>query len=165
MRGMPSSRDPRSPRDDASDWIDLATRAPGTAARDQAQRLMEAAPVRNRLARVLRVHTDERAWRLGAVGEEKVAAQIARASRREPGWRALHSIPVGERGADIDHLVIGPGGVFTINAKHHPGARVWVGGEAFFVNGQRHPYVRNSRHEAQRASVLLSAACGFRVLA
>ena len=31
------------------------------------------------------------------------------------------------------------------------------------INGQRQPYIRNSRHEAQRASKLLTAACGFSV--
>ena len=73
----------------------------------------------------------------------------------------LHSIPVGARGADIDHLVIGPGGVYSLNAKHHPNATIWVGGDAFLVNGQRHPYVRNSRHEAARAARLLTAAAGI----
>lgn len=50
--------------------------------------------------------------------------------------------------------------MFTINAKHHPKASVWVGGNTFMVNGQRHQYVRNSRHEAARAGRLLAAACG-----
>ena len=77
----------------------------------------------------------------------------------------LHAIPVGENGADIDHLVIGCGGVYTLNAKHHPGGKVWVAGNTFLVNGQRQPYLRNSRHEAQRASNLLTAACGFPVFA
>ena len=33
------------------------------------------------------------------------------------------------------------------------------------VNGQRQPYIRNSRHEATRASRLLTHACGFPVFA
>ena len=32
------------------------------------------------------------------------------------------------------------------------------------VNGQRQPYIRNSRHEAKRAARLLSASCGFPVV-
>lgn len=51
--------------------------------------------------------------------------------------------------------------MFTINAKHHPNARIWVGGDTFMVNGQRQPYVRNSRHEAKRAARLLSRAAGI----
>ncbi len=66
-------------------------------------------------------------------------------------------------GADIDHLVLGPGGVFSLNAKHHPGGNVWVGGNTLMIDGQRQPYIRNSRHEAQRASKLLTEASGFLV--
>ena len=120
-------------------------------------------PVRTALARVLRVHTSERAWRIGADGEEKVAAQLAELARRDPAWGFLHAVPVGDRGSDIDHVVVGPGGVFTLNAKNHPGKRVWVGGSTVMVGGQRVPYVRNSRHEAKRAARLLSAAVGTEV--
>ncbi|MGI5245741.1 nuclease-related domain-containing protein [Dactylosporangium sp. CA-139066] len=142
------------------DWEDLALRRAGAEAREQAVALRQAAPVRTFLARVLGVHTDERAWRIGADGEEKVARQLAVLIERDSRWRAIHAIPVGDRGSDIDHLVIGPGGVYSLNAKHHPDAKVWVGGNTVMVNGQRQPYVRNSRHEAERASKLLTAATG-----
>jgi hypothetical protein len=109
------------------------------------------------------VPPEERAWRIGADGEERVGRVLAKLVKRHPEWRVLHSIPVGVRGSDIDHLVIGPAGVFTLNTKHHPGARIWVGENTFLVNGARQPYLRNSRHEAERASRLLTAACGFPV--
>ena len=121
----------------------------------------EAYPIRSRLGRLLNVHTDERAWRIGADGEEKVAARLAKVAKKDPRWRFIHAIPVGNRGSDIDHLIIGPGGVFTANAKHHPGAKIWVGGSTFMVNGTRQPYVRNARHEATRAADILTTACGF----
>jgi hypothetical protein len=142
---------------------DLAGNRPGEAARRRAVLAKQAAPIRSVLARILLVHTDERAWRLGADGEEMVGRVLSRLVTQEPGWQVLHSIPVGTRGADIDHLVIGPGGVFSLNTKHHRGAKVWVGGDTFLINGVRQPYLRNSRHEAERASRLLSAACGFPV--
>ncbi len=132
-------------------------------ARRQAVALKEAAPVRTLLTRVLGVHTDERAWRVGADGEEKVAAQLAKLAKKDPRWRFLHAVEVGQRGSDIDHVVVGPGGVFTLNAKHHPNAKIWVGGNTVLVNGSRQPYVRNSRHEASRATKLLTVACGFPV--
>jgi hypothetical protein len=144
-------------------WIDLATNQPGAEAREQALAAKDAAPVRTLFARALGVHTDERAWRIGAAGEEKVAARLAKVARKDPRWRFIHAIPVGSRGADIDHLIIGPGGVFTANAKHHPGAKIWVGGNTFMVNGTKQHYIRNARHEAERASEILSAACGFPV--
>jgi len=155
---------PVEPPDDeapgAPGWADLGVNRPGQAAREQAIAHQQAAPVRTLFARVLGVHTDERAWRIGADGEEAVAARLTRLG---PEWRVLHAVPVGDRGSDIDHVVIGPAGVFTVNAKHHPQASVWVGGNTFMVNGHRQPYVRNSRHEAARASRLLTAACGFPV--
>lgn len=146
----------------ATAWTDLGLNRPGQAAREQAIAHKQAAPVKTLLARVLGVHTDERAWRIGADGEEAVAARLAKLG---PEWRVLHAVPVGDRGSDIDHVVIGAAGVFTVNAKHHPHASVWVGGNTFLVNGHRQPYVRNSRHEAQRVSRLLTAACGFPVTA
>jgi hypothetical protein len=141
-------------------WVDLSTNRAGAEAREQAEAARDAAPVRTVLARVLRVHSDERAWRIGADGEEKVAAQLTRLARKDPRWRFVHAIPVGNRGSDIDHLVVGPGGVFTVNAKHHPRAKIWVGGNTFLVNGHKQHYIRNSRHESDRAAKLLTAACG-----
>jgi Nuclease-related domain len=154
---------PPAPEPVVRPWIDLATNRAGAETREQALAAREAAPVKTFLARAFGVHTDERAWRIGADGEEKVAAQLAKTAKRDPRWRFLHAIPVGDRGSDIDHLIIGPGGIFTVNAKHHPGAKIWIGGDTFLVDGNRQPYIRNSRHEAARAAKLLTAACGFSV--
>ncbi len=142
----------------ADPWHDLAGNRAGAMARTRAEQLRSAAPRRTAVARVLGLHTDERAWRIGARGEEMVAARLARLRRKDPRWHVLHAIPVGRRGSDIDHLVVGPAGVFTINTKHHPGAKIWVAGDTFLVNGRRYPYVRNSRHEASRAARLLDTA-------
>lgn len=141
-------------------WTDLAASPAGAALRDRAVAAREAAPVKTLLGRLLQVHTDERAWRIGAAGEQAVAARLA---RLPDSWRVLHAVPVGSRGSDIDHVVIGPGGVYTINTKHHPQATVWVGGNTFLVDGRRQPYIRNSRHEAARASQLLTQLAGFPV--
>ena len=143
-----------------ADPADLAANRAGAAAREQAILRRQQAPIRTTLARLLGVHTEERAWRIGAEGEEKVAAQLAKLG---PRWHILHAVPVGEHGADIDHVVIGPGGIFTLNTKHHPGAKIWVAENTFMINGSRHPYIHKSRHEAQRAASLLSRAAGRRV--
>ena len=140
-----------------TDWNDLAAIKAGAAAREQAVALKRAAPVTTFLARALGVKTDERAWRIGADAEEAVAARLARLDDR---WKVLHAVPVGENGSDIDHVVIGPGGVFTINTKNHPDASIWLGGTTFMVNGTRVPYVRNSKFEAKRTSRFLAAALG-----
>ena len=136
---------------------DLGGNAAGAGARELAQQHREAAPVRTLLARVLGVHTDERAWRVGAKGEETVGRELERLG---DGWTVVHDVPVGDRGSNIDHVVVGPPGVFTVNSKWHAGKSIWVGGDTVMVDGHRQPYVRNARHEAQRASRLLSRAYG-----
>lgn len=62
------------------------------------------------------------------------------------------------RGSDIDHVVIGPAGVFTINTKHHERGTVWVASRRLLVNGQRTDHLRNSEHEASRVARLLGVA-------
>lgn len=135
---------------------DLAANVAGAAARAKRIEVNAQAPVLNFVARVLGVKTDERAWRVGAKGEEKAAGELEKLG---PGWRVLHAVEVGENGSDIDHIVIGPAGVFTLNAKRHPHGKAWVGERMVMVNGQRTEYRRNSRFEAKRACRLLSEAC------
>ena len=110
------------------------------------------------LARALDVKTDERAWRVGADGEEAIGARLEKLCAR--GWRVLHSVPVGSGNADIDHVLIGPGGVWTINTKKHPDGDVVVRGQQVRVNGHRTAYVPKARAEAERAGKLLSLAVG-----
>lgn len=100
---------------------------------------------------------EARPWYLGALGELAVAGRLARLN---PQWAVLHSLPVGTRGSDIDHLAIGPGGVFTINTKFHEGARVWLASRRLLVNGQKTDHLRNARFEANRVAKLLTSAAG-----
>lgn len=141
---------------------DLALHRPGELVRARAQAEWEATKgesmVRAWGRRLVDAKTDERSWRIGARGEETVGGKLEKL--KKPGWRVLHSVPVGARGSDIDHVLIGPGGVFTLNTKRHPQKSVWVRGDTVKVNGFNHPYVRNSRYEADRAGQLLSAALG-----
>jgi len=75
-------------------------------------------------------------------------------------WVAIHGIPIGNRGSDIDHLVIGPSGVYTINAKRHIGAKIFAGGGSIRVSGQPTQYVRNAQYEAERVAKKLAAVVG-----
>ncbi|MFB7668058.1 nuclease-related domain-containing protein [Kitasatospora sp. NPDC056138] len=96
----------------------------------------------------------------GLDGEKVVGACLERL--KPAGWRVLHGIPL-PTGSDIDHVVIGPPGVFTVNSKHHPDASVWVGDGAMKVNRSGLPYLQNSEFEAGRTAKLLSHWCGFDV--
>jgi hypothetical protein len=136
---------------------DLAANVAGAAVRAKRDEVNAKAPIMNLVARAFGVKTEERAWRVGAKGEQKVAHELAKLGRP---WRVLHAVEVGDRGSDIDHVLIGPPGVITINTKRHPDGKAWIGERSIMVNGHRTDYLRNSRYEAARASRLLTAACG-----
>ena len=165
---------PRSAADEAEQvaaevtdrpWRDLAMNRPGQLAREQAESELASMRSRSRVGtfvvRTLDFKTDERAWRVGAGGEETVGSKLEKLTK--DGWRVLHSVPVGTRGSDIDHVLVGPGGVYTINTKTHPGKRVWVSPRQVRIDGHPVPYLRNSRFEADRAERKLTEACGFPV--
>lgn len=139
---------------------DLAANQPGANVAAEAKALRDAAPVRTFFERLVGAHTEERSWRVGAKGERLVADQL---ERLPPSWHTLHSIRLSETGTDLDHLVVGPGGILSVNTKHHPDAKVWVAGETFLVNGQRQSYIRASRSEGKKVARLLSAAYGSNV--
>jgi hypothetical protein len=109
----------------------------------------------------------DHSWRIGADGEITVAAVLStltepsrldRLRRRAPAWRVLHSVPVGTGRGDIDHVLIGPPGVVTINTKHHRAGRLALDGDELIVNGRPTDYIPTARREAQRAAALISSA-------
>jgi hypothetical protein len=111
-------------------------------------------------ARLLGLRTQATSWEVGAKGERIVDKRLAKLKR--DGWQVLPSV-MKRSGADIDHLVIGPPGVFTINTKHHRDARIWVGEHTVKVNNAQKPYLPKSRHEARSAARVLTNAVGMQV--
>jgi hypothetical protein len=75
---------------------------------------------------------DAVAWRRGAAGERRTARLLDPLERH--GWAILHDLAVPGSRANIDHLVIGPGGVFVVDSKQYrgrlrldPSGRLWHG--------------------------------------
>ena len=75
---------------------------------------------------------DAVAWRRGAAGERRTARLLGPLERH--GWAVLHDLAVPGSRANLDHLVIGPGGVFVIDSKQYrgrlqldPSGRLWHG--------------------------------------
>ncbi|MEW9873937.1 nuclease-related domain-containing protein [Arthrobacter sp. HS15c] len=99
-------------------------------------------------------------WYKGALGEIAVGRILEGLG---PEWLVLHAIPVGKGDTDIDHLLVGPAGVFTLNTKNHSGQSVWVAGRTLMVAGKKTRHLYNAAYEAARASKLLSAAVGSAV--
>lgn len=147
-------------------WHDLAEHRPGQLVRAQAIAEWEASKERSKfiayVARyVFRNQTDEWRWRVGAQGEEVMGSRLEHLHGE--GWQILHSVPVGKNDTDIDHLAIGPGGVFTLNTKNHSRCNVWVGAKRIMVNGKPVDHLPKSAGEARRASRLLTATVGYLV--
>jgi hypothetical protein len=62
-----------------------------------------------------------RTWQRGAVGERHTARQLRRLAR--DGYVVFHDLAVpGNTSANVDHLVIGPAGVFVIDSKQWTGS-------------------------------------------
>jgi Nuclease-related domain len=80
-----------------------------------------------------RVSADTLAWRRGAAGERRTARLLAPLERR--GWAVLHDLAIPGTQANIDHLVIGPGGVLVIDTKHYRG-RLRVDGDGLVRHGR-----------------------------
>jgi hypothetical protein len=53
----------------------------------------------------------------GATGEEHVGALLEELS--QVGWHVMHDVSLGH--GNVDHILIGPAGVFTVETKSHPG--------------------------------------------
>jgi hypothetical protein len=75
---------------------------------------------------------DAIAWRRGAAGERRTARLLSHLERH--GWAVLHDLAIPSSRANLDHLAIGPGGVFVIDSKQYcgrlqldPSGRLWHG--------------------------------------
>jgi Nuclease-related domain len=111
------------------------------------------------LAWVLRFRpsSDALAWRRGAAGERRTARLLAPLERH--GWAVLHDLAIPGSAANIDHLVIGPGGVVVIDSKQYQG-RLRLDQDGFLWHG-RHLLIsmlRRVRWEADQADEVLGVA-------
>jgi hypothetical protein len=95
------------------------------------------------------------AWRRGAAGEQRPARLLAGLERQ--GWVVLHDLAIPGGRANLDHLVIGPGGVFVVDSKQYrgrlqldPSGRLWHGRYPLA------PTLRAASFEADRAALVLT---------
>ncbi|MGW3451674.1 nuclease-related domain-containing protein, partial [Streptomyces sp. NPDC001076] len=134
---------------------DLARNRPGDAVRKKIQDL-QPNPVLRLINRWI-PGSEIRSWSDGLAGELATARKLTKLKRH--GWFTLHAIQ-WPSGADIDHLTIGPAGVFAINSKRHRGKTVWYGDTAITVNGAVTRHIAISQSEAGHVSRVLSRRCG-----
>jgi hypothetical protein len=117
-----------------------------------------AAPRRGMLARLVGLSPLTPAARASyrdALGELIVGDRLDGLGRH---WDVLHD--VRHPGGMIDHLVIGPTGVFTVCTLNADGADVVVDGETLRIGGVPSDAVRAARADARQTERLLAAALG-----
>lgn len=99
------------------------------------------------------LHEEATPWYRGSLGEQQAAETFQTIKQA----RTYHSVPIGDKGSDIDHIILTPSGIYTINTKYHPNSKVWASSKAILVNGKKQPYYRNSTYEAERVKKILEA--------
>jgi hypothetical protein len=102
-----------------------------------------------------RCSPDTTAWRRGAEGERRTAQILSRLERH--GWVILHDLAIPGSRANLDHLVIGPGGVFMVDPKQYRG-RLQVAADGSLWHGRYPlaPILRVARFEADQAAHILA---------
>lgn len=81
-----------------------------------------------------RLHRSAQMWERGAVGEQATADALS--ALPTEAWTAFHDVHwPGRRFANIDHLVVGPPGVFVIDSKNWTG-RITVQDQVLRQNGR-----------------------------
>ena len=108
----------------------------------------------------IRLHPDAWSWYQGALGEMEVGRLLTSLGS---GWRVLHSVPIGSRDTDVDHILVGPNGVFALNTKHHAGRSVWVGDVVIKVGNDKKYYLSHAQSENRNVAKRLTSKVGFPV--
>lgn len=154
---------------DAPGAEDLSRRVPGELVTRELVRRHETAPPPSRWARLTGRSPIGYATAqtfAQAVGERHVGALLADLG---PRWHVLHALPLEQHeppgaAADVDHLVMGPAGVWVVETTNRPSQHVWVVGHRGRVGSQPVGHVRAAGSTAERVARLLSAAVGHDVV-
>jgi hypothetical protein len=99
---------------------------------------------------------ETQAWRRGAEGERHVAHLLEPLVRA--GWGVSHDLRVPGSKANIDHIVIGPPGVFVIDAKNYRG-RLRLSRDGLLWHGRTFlaPTLSATRWEADKLQARIGA--------
>ena len=72
-------------------------------------------------------------WEAGAVGELLVGRHLETLSA---GWFLTHDVLLGGNAGNLDHVLVGPPGVFVVNTKNHGDRAVIIKGTNVWVDGK-----------------------------
>ncbi|TFD05505.1 NERD domain-containing protein [Cryobacterium sp. TMT1-66-1] len=114
-------------------------------------------PARSRIARTLGaspLDANELSW-LRAAQAEMIVGDIL--GRLPEGYSVYHSLPIRNTAFWVDHLVVGPGGIFAINSKTHWDRDLTGALRSIPINDHAMPYLRDARFESAQITALLGA--------
>ncbi len=138
----------------------LRGRVPGQAAMSALVETQLRLPRRHVIARIFGrspLTASTRSLYRAALGELVVGDALDHLGRE---WDVLHVVPLEAEAALIDHLVIGPPGVFTLMTENYPGQEVRVAEGVLLVAGHQFDDILLARRLADSAAELLTAAAG-----
>jgi len=93
-----------------------------------------------------------RAWGIGAQGERVTGREL---DKLPDGYRVLHDLRILGSRANVDHVVVGPTGVFVVESKRMRG-KLRVRGDEVFVAGRRRGMVDEVRREVAAVATVLA---------
>ncbi|WP_307845590.1 nuclease-related domain-containing protein [Planomonospora sp. ID67723] len=112
-----------------------------------------------------RSHSTVPAWRRASVAERRTEAQLKGLERR--GYRTLHARAIPDSEAQIDHLVVGPTGVYAVDSekwdKRLP-VRAMSHRKLFLGPFSQKARLDEALWEAERASQLIGEALGREIV-
>jgi hypothetical protein len=103
---------------------------------------------------------EDRSWERQAAPNTSLDEQL---DDLPAGWHRIEAVDLGDRRRPVEHVIVGPGGVFVVTAAVHLDDRIWIRGDGFVVNGEWMPYLRETRREVGRVDRVLSTAVGVAV--
>jgi hypothetical protein len=136
----------------------LRGRVPGQLVMSEIMTAQNAQPERSLLQRVFGVSpltTRTRPLYRAALAELLVGTVL---DNLGPEWDVLHVVPVDDSAHEIDHLVIGPAGIFCFVTRNFAEQKVEVYHDSLLVGGARRNDMAVARELAANATSLLSAA-------
>jgi hypothetical protein len=94
------------------------------------------------------------AWRTGALGEERTA-ELLRPLEAQ-GFRVMHDRLMPCSRANIDHIVVGPPGVFIVETKNYGGKLRVRHGEVWVAGRRKTAIVAQAQREAAAVAAVIS---------
>lgn len=113
---------------------------------------------RRMVAAVFGIDLEERARRRRARGEEEVGQRLA---RLPAGWHVVHDLPLDD-GANAEHVVVGPAGVFVVEPLVH-GGKVTVTDRTVSHRGTNIHWMHKSLRKAHKVELAMTEVLGAQV--